>query len=482
MQSVMLDQLPDDVLLEVMQHLDLPALFTCRLVCKRLGFLALHPCAWRRRRVDYGLRRWTCPVLRLAPCLESLELRVSSPGCHKLLSASTKCRVSELELDVESRRAASHACRIIRNQDDIGGLWGLTVVFKNCAPGDEAAALLAAASLCGPEELIVNFFGYKSGPSRTSRTSVDSPVVHDTESRSPLKRFSASCFCPQLEPVCNSILATHAHTLEQVLVGSAKVESASGGTSYMTSVAPLLAGMPNLQDLECPLLPGLEAVAACDSITRVFLDMVPNTARAVRSAAEFLRRAKHLRDVTLEYCGHLDGHLGVDLVLALASGRSRATVESLTFYLGDLVDVLLPSLLRALPSLPALRLLEVDDDSDELLLGITPDTVPVLESLRILNFGYSPCAHRWLHRDSVNVLLSANPSLLLCPSYSDMFCPIDSGDEANDSDSSSDSFDVTPCKACAMGCHQGLLDNIVLENIERQTVSSWTPLPRGVPQ
>lgn len=77
-----MEHLPDDVLAMVMQYVGVEDLLACRLVSKRIGGLALHPDAWRRRRLGFSSaadfdtnfddNRCLCPVLRLAPCVAVL--------------------------------------------------------------------------------------------------------------------------------------------------------------------------------------------------------------------------------------------------------------------------------------------------------------------------------------------------------------------------------------------------------------------------
>lgn len=78
--ALILDQLPDDVLVHAMQYLDPADLLACRLVCKRIGDVALHREVWRHRQYRHlgafgpRVKECACPVLLLAPCLHTLAI------------------------------------------------------------------------------------------------------------------------------------------------------------------------------------------------------------------------------------------------------------------------------------------------------------------------------------------------------------------------------------------------------------------------
>ncbi|XP_052127022.1 uncharacterized protein LOC113210611 [Frankliniella occidentalis] len=100
-----MDQLLDDVLVLVMTRLSVEDVFTCRLVCKRLAALALHPDVWRNR-VFKNLRMGRgkcllCPVLRLAPSLRTLALRMCSYDTTPHRSREITCGVRKLRLSVD---------------------------------------------------------------------------------------------------------------------------------------------------------------------------------------------------------------------------------------------------------------------------------------------------------------------------------------------------------------------------------------------
>ncbi|XP_052119615.1 uncharacterized protein LOC127748784 isoform X2 [Frankliniella occidentalis] len=131
-----MEQLPDDVLLEVMRCLTVKDLFACRLVCKALGALALHPDVWRYRSFnadedDNDNQLWQ-PVLRLAPCLGALYATLPPPvwGCL-LVCTMTRCAVQKLSLTVYEG-GCMHTAAMIRNQEGLGRLRLLKRPPKQC--------------------------------------------------------------------------------------------------------------------------------------------------------------------------------------------------------------------------------------------------------------------------------------------------------------------------------------------------------------
>ncbi|XP_026279642.1 uncharacterized protein LOC113207335 [Frankliniella occidentalis] len=437
-----IEQLPDDVLLEIMRHLGRQDIFTCRLVCKKLGALALHPDVWRQRGLHLQFPSefvWACPVLRLAPCLDWLVAELPTEGCQ-LAYTITRCAVSCLNLDVQPS-GSTHAAAMIRNQEALGRLRDLEVSM----PPSPSAVLLGTTALAsGLEKLTV------TGIVHCAPNTMASVLQHRAACTPSLKYFSCERSTSEADPFVHFVLATHAATLEDVNLDSC-CHSDERGCPYSAATVPLLAEIVNLRSLECPLLPGLEALAARESLTTLIINVCESPERpAVMGAWQLLRRAKQLRDVTLIYMAPLDSGVadvgGEPLVRALvSSGPSR--LESLTMVTTGSFDSpeqrlsLLRPVLGVLPSLPALRTLHLDDVSDELLSGITPDAVPALERLVLRPLGAARpvprhCAHAWLHKDAVKKLSIGIPSLqfLVVPSVPKN-CP---GDRL--------------CDACALDC------------------------------
>ncbi|XP_026280141.1 uncharacterized protein LOC113207701 [Frankliniella occidentalis] len=459
-----MEHLPEDVLLTVMQYLDVPDLLACRLVCKRIGGLALHPHVWRRQRVS-DHNRYLLPVLRLAPCLASLS--VVLPADHQQLYSITRCAVSSLSLIVQDGSAV-FAALVIANQEMLGRLRNLDVRYwAEETVADAPALLWPVAFTSGLVALAVSV-------SDRHEYVISTNSLPTARPRSSLRTFTCN-LRPDLGPFCDFVLASHADTLEDVdLEGNCNFS-----TSALTSTASLLAGIPNLRGLyHCPLLPGLDAVAACESLELVSLGVGCSRMRdAVPQAKEFLRRAKQLRNVTLEYReeASING-VGVDLVLALVSS-GPSLVESLTIdineYLFSTFDLQpqLQPVISALPLMPALRELELDTASEALLLAITPATNPALRTIKLhpTESNAPRCAHGYLHWESVETLLSKNPSLDLIV-YASYYC---------------DELDPNACEPCELGCHGEVWESewfeecaYMLEHGDDGHCTDWITIPR----
>lgn len=442
-----LEQLPDEVVLLVLGYVGVDDLFAFRLVCKRLGGLALHPGVWRHRRRGlasaHGLSKdpdgpkKMCRLLRLAPRLATLHIAVTSTqGHHFPLYATTRCAVRRLNLEVHHAGSVP-AALIVRNQEALGHL---TVVVLNIhsAVADAAVLLGTLASTSVVKKLVVRYDGPTGGLSAGS--------LHYSVARPSLTYFKCH-LTSDTQPFVDLVLAGHAASLEAVDLGDMY-------RHITTSTGCLPACMPNLCDLTCSLLPGMETLAP--SLTNVTLHVTPEMRLGVLGAAEMLRRASKLRQLTLKYCpaARSSAYVGVDLVEALAwSGRSAVEVldidndrenELADEENDDGVEYLpqLQPLVRALPSLPALRHLEltVYVPPDELLLAITPETAPALRELMLYPMRWLParCAHDWRHKDSVQTLLSRNPVLKFSV-FTSPYC-----------------LKGQRCGACAQGCHNTL--------------------------
>ncbi|XP_052125717.1 uncharacterized protein LOC113211805 isoform X2 [Frankliniella occidentalis] len=436
----MMELLPDDLLLKVMQYLDVPDLFACRLVCKRLGALAFDRDAWRHRKLETsfhdGLFPWVaglhaprapampcvCPVLRLAPCLRELGLDLPPQRC-RLAYTSTRCAVEELRLSIcmghrpdssSGVSSAYQAAAVLSRQESLGRLRRLRFDLN---PGTDAPAFIATmASTPGLEELRVL---------EICAPDWSNPVMGCTVLESSLRLFQYTLSNTVSEQFANFILSGHAATLEVVDLGKSPSEVT------FKSTASLLAGVLNLRELTCCTIPGLEVLADCETL-RV-LNLVVGTKRqhksAGASAAKLLRGAKHLREVELQYkpLASKDSNVGVDLVMALAQGKSCGRVEKLSIvntldededdYDFDLDGVEKPlpqlkALICALPSLSGMRHLRIvaDMNPEKLLSAISPATAPSLEIVE-LPLPRLACAHAFIHGSEVKTVLAANPLL-----------------------------------------------------------------------
>ncbi|XP_052126653.1 uncharacterized protein LOC127750116 [Frankliniella occidentalis] len=435
-----LTQLPVDVLVMAMQFLDVPSLFACRLVCKRLADLALRADVWRHQGFRGGRDAdgtpCACAVLRLAPCLRVLGLRLPIRGCRRAY-ASTSCAAEVLTLQVaEGRTALQAAQQLIRSQEALGRLRGIRLVFDGVLAPTEASALLETVALTTGLTTLDMLPSYECEPPPVA--------VPSSTSSSSIKRFRCELRRGTLD-FANFVLAAHSATLE-------KVEFYT--VSFLKRLTSnLLGGMPNLRELKCPALPGLEAVAACESL-RVLELRVPPDQRSAASAAKLLQASVQLTELRLNYMFHFGGAdgVGADLVLALASsGRSRVqalTIENFVVCSEDEYPYLQP-LIRALPSLPALQRLKVDGKPHRLLRAIRPATAPALRSVDVGALAYG-CAHEWVHGVTVRTVMSANPSLHMKFAASEAVCR--------------DIYACSVCNACARGCHRELLECVASEH------------------
>ncbi|XP_052133689.1 uncharacterized protein LOC127752393 [Frankliniella occidentalis] len=526
------EQLPDDVLVTVMQYLGVEDVLACRLVSKRFGFIALHRDVWRQRRLDKA-KPCVCAVLRLAPCLEMVPY---TSRMHTLGLLTTRCAVAELELTVERddrkvARGLGAAAVAIRQQQALGRLrhlhldidkrvtagdvllrtvlavtsdlerlvvegmpetaysvqqqqpctsslkyfkcgagnyWGKTssAAFATAVLAGHAATLeevdlgkginsLSTSRLlagmcklralkCGilPEMeavlighlqalgslrcLKLDFEKEMPGSDLLMKTllaatsdlevlEVDGSVPKGNCSiqrrpRPSLKRFR----CTSSPAFVDVVLAAHAATLEEVDLGE-------GDRSHSPTTARLLADLPRLRSLKCDAPPGMVALAASESLRDVYLYVYQpedDNDYGNGAATEYLRRASHLRKVCLDSAHHnLDDGEDVfvaDLIDALVSARP-AGLEVLAANYAFLPPPT-EALVRALPSLPALRELEVTHSplEDELLLAITPATAPALRRIVLstdVGGETEECLHAWVHKSSVRAVLAANPDV-----------------------------------------------------------------------
>ncbi|XP_052130565.1 uncharacterized protein LOC127751295 [Frankliniella occidentalis] len=396
-----MDLLPDDVILEVLQYLDVRDLLAFRRVCKRLGALVLAGRVWRHRELRLDGRppngslrvppaspreRGPLHLLRVAPCLDHLHI-CAAAGTLRALT-TTKCAVASLTLENNhlSFNAQVYA-EVVGHQGALGRLRRVHLIFSRSA--DVCGVLLDALTTLPRLESLTCSMGCPS--TRASTALVPRPSAPSLRKFSwPLTRGT--------EPFVQAVLAGHSATLEDVELRL----SYSGWTSWTDdTVAPLLAALPKLHSLRLnyPNLPGLPAVAACRALRKLCVDSIMDKYSTV---VELLRRAKQLRDVRLQ----LDwSGLGCEVLEALAS----PALERLELQSGGNTEA--PPLLRALTTLPALRhlVLRIGDyftssltaaAARDLLQGITPATAPALRTLE-LKMGREPCPHAWVHEDAV---------------------------------------------------------------------------------
>ncbi|XP_026287940.1 uncharacterized protein LOC113213172 [Frankliniella occidentalis] len=436
-----LTDLPADVLLGVMQHVDVPDLLACRLVCKRLHGLALQPDAWRHRQLHGN--RHTPQALRLAPCLKAWKLHLTSQVSRLPLAlcTATKCAVTQLGITITTKHIEFEVTgRVIRNQAALGRLRRLQLILKNLhyRIGDvELTKLLATAVLTGGLEklTIICFNGKLPSP--------DTPALLAGPAPSPSVKTLHFSLSPATEPFVSFVLAAHAATLEKVSLGESPCS-----WSASSSIAAQLAGMPNLRELTCCLLPGLQAAAACKSLRHfellVYRPHLNPDDEALRrnllDAGEFLRRADQLESVRLEYLSD-DVRVGPSVLsLSPRSRPQRLVIVDDHYFEQDSDYPHLQPLLAALPSLTALHHLELNAVVLDGLAGaLTPVTAPALRTLKLRPVqGRTPCAHAYLHSRSMATLLADNPALQVHVHARNVCLEVDT------------------CETCRRHCHQEL--------------------------
>ncbi|XP_026292974.1 uncharacterized protein LOC113217338 isoform X2 [Frankliniella occidentalis] len=369
-----MDGLPDDVLVHIMSHLELPELLHCRLVCRRIAPLALHPDVWRHRYFTYRDRE-LCTVLRLAPCLNAIKVKVPWPWCHLLFTAP--CAVRCVSVTISGREgAAAQAALLLRHQKELGRLRKVRVLFRRAEEGPPLtktdASVLFGTLVSTPDLDALSVGGVNCDLAAHAPVEASPPVLHRTVAAS-LKHFRCD-LAPGLGLFCDAVLATHSATLVGVALMSAR-------TPPTPSTAALLVAMPHLADLICPIFAGMDALAASASLRRLKLSGSPLADAAARAAApaaaRLLRRAHQLRAVHIGYSLNLPKD--VELIAAMAtSGLSH--VESLSIENTTLSFPQLQELLGALPRLPALNRLTVYSAPDELQLDIRPVTAAGLRN------------------------------------------------------------------------------------------------------
>ncbi|XP_026287948.2 uncharacterized protein LOC113213179 [Frankliniella occidentalis] len=457
--------LPDAEVLKVLQCLDVPDLLACRLVCRRLGGLALHPDAWRHRRLSHK-DPWLRPALRLAPCLDELEveLALANPCRQEVLDyMTTTCAAAALRLAVKDCSSCYEVgALMVSKQVTLGRLKRLHIALDDLSRDGASVLLAAVASSTALETLVVSeircvyHVADALSGHHLSTTKVHPPSLRHL--RCPLQ--------PSLVYFINHMLNAHAETLETVDLLHPNRRTLNWGYTMVTArmmAVPLnpglecviLGGMPHLRKLECCLLPGLQAAAECTSLREVTLWVSEQMRDHAADAEEFLARASQLRSVSLTYRRRSSGRresagIGAGLILALTRQPARSQLESLVADNdGDLDDSQLRPFLDALPSLPALRHLEMNGVLHGVLPDrVSPDRTPALRTLRLLPaMGRAPnCVHGYVHSPALSALLDNNPALEVhvCAPY---YCETT----------------AKPCSWCAMACHRRELPEAVWE-------------------
>ncbi|XP_026274026.1 uncharacterized protein LOC113203507 [Frankliniella occidentalis] len=439
-----MDELRSDLLALVVSYLSLKDALACRLVCKRLAGLGQHyPEVWERRALSVEDGPTACPLLRLAPCARVLSTAVpaTAPRCHHGDLRTTACAARELSISMKRVRTedAAEAVQIIKRQEALGRLRAVRLHFD--VDDGASATEDAVASLFGTLSSTPGLEGValsgNMGDLRMSR------VTGVRGSIKPSLKSFACHLAPGMLPFFKCMLAGHASTLEAVHFDTSSACSAAPAGS----VARLLAGLPRLRKLSCPLVPGLDKLAECESLREVKLTVTRDGADNADNAAGAaqLIGAEQLRSVHLcflhggassddEYedvdsddsdiFGLFDEEPGEEvarnLTMGLVMGDSK--VEELFLEIEgeslQSVPVQLMLGLRYLPTLRRLRIKMCMFSVDEVLRGIFIFKLPSLQSLQIvlqdgIDDGSSSrcCFHWFLHHDTVKKVLLKNPWL-----------------------------------------------------------------------
>ncbi|XP_052121395.1 uncharacterized protein LOC127749021 isoform X2 [Frankliniella occidentalis] len=390
-----MDRLPDDVILEVLKRVRVEDLLTCRVVCRRLCVLAVHPDAWRGRSVHLGRDISAClsyyrqhaddeprptavatllPALLLAPCLGALHMVLPTPGF--LWPPAAACAVRDVFLYVVNNAGVREAARVVQRQVELGRMRRLEVRmssedFRDLLLREADARVLfeamALAAVSGLEHLTIS-----SDVNNSKYVAQPKTFTLHAAASGALREFSCEGF-PAMGPFFDLVVSSSAATLEK---------------------------------LTCEPHPGLDALVASKSLKA--LTIVGEGEVDVDGAVQLLRQACQLREVTLV---HESRVVTGKLVVALASS-GQAAAERLTVLLnnhyGNVRNVSVP-LLAVLPRLPALRYLSVDWKPVELLKGMRLDHAPALRYFKIET--QSKCAHSWVHSRELKRLMLANRAL-----------------------------------------------------------------------
>ncbi|XP_034245928.1 uncharacterized protein LOC117647992 [Thrips palmi] len=183
----------------------------------------------------------------------------------------------------------------------------------------------------------------------------------------------------------------------------------------------MLAAMPRLRELQCPVLKDMPALLACRELRSLYLSVSKDASLQLifPSVAEYLRSAvATIEDLVLDYFEDEGRAQAVDLVLSLA-GQRRTTpaLKSLRFVFRNHskeLDYMEPQpqlrpLAAVVHRLKHLVSLDIGKPSGELLDALDGEFVPNLERLNVsYNFD---CPHEWIHGKKVKELMQRCPRL-----------------------------------------------------------------------
>lgn len=383
-------QLPDDVLVSVMQYLNVEDLLNCRLVCKRLASLSLHWDSWRLRRIG-DENSCLCAELHLAPCAERL---VFSNRVHTKAYCATKCAAKELHLRILVPGAQGATCR------RLGGLtagprygycqFEYALVLRQQLANGRLRSLILEADACSGGDIILQTLMSCNGLESLSVVGFASSkrIQRALPSQASLRFFRCQ-LDKNMDYFCSHILSSHCDTLERVDLEACEIHYIP--CEDILKAITILPKLSKLSTLITTVFPGLlECLPACESLKDLLLYVQHHS---IERAAQLLRlssvKVSKLQLALEDEC-RIHNNATEDIML---QGLSWPEVRFLV--LSNFIDM--QAVIRALPRLAALLNLEVRlnihstqefdviGKIEDLLLGITPSTSPALQTLMVVD-------------------------------------------------------------------------------------------------
>ncbi|XP_034254098.1 uncharacterized protein LOC117652957 [Thrips palmi] len=330
------------------------------------------------------------------------------------LAATTRCAAAALIFTVRNDPAWLEAAKlVIRNQAALGILRTLEVrVVGHKSNDGHAADLLAEVS---STQGLARLFVEVDWEVQWSVGAEPAPLIPAS-----IKEVTLENVDPRF---VHRVLRSHAATLQAVqLRGDCQ------------GVAPLLAAIPGLRHLDCPVMEDLPLLAKCASLRSLKLTAEYPDEAAFQAAAAFLRAATHLEELELPWY-YYSVPVEQGLLTALASsGRAALRKLGLAYFTG--LDVRLETeLASALPGLPALEWLVLPRTvSRRVLAAINPGSAPRLRGLCIPDWSEAGCVHAVMHEADVSRVLASYSRFFLV--VENFWC-----------------WEEQRCEHCTKGCH-----------------------------
>lgn len=404
-------------MLAVLAYLTPRELFSCRLVCRRLRDLCLHPDLWRSVCLSDG--GVLLAALRRAPCLGSMSLLdVEGPSFMNSVASvvsSMACVVAKVDLFISAQDSVALVTDIVQKVYSMGGLKDLTVFSMHDAQFPPSFW-----------NMIYGFSGLRKLELRIGSYPLSSISLPQKAVKSSLTELT---YGASVDLFIQVLLNTHAATLETVCL-------VTGGR--LPSLSSMQA--PKLRSLTCHLNDDLkysQALSNLHTLRLIAFDDYPFPPRAL----DFVRQSSQLRSVKLTSLK--PSPTPTDLLLALAASPSAPALESLTLKCASDSLVAMAATLHRFPSLRSMTLscvksvTHVSPDArlaDNFMRAVNPGSAPSLATLEMTPL--QGCPHAWLHGPAVQDLLARNPRLHL---------RLDLGDGANQ--------EHCDCHWCRWGCH-----------------------------